>query len=321
MNPNWQDFLHSTQAGLDTPVGITRPDPSDRQYIYPLTHLGVLTVSGKDAATLLQGQITCNINDVNAEQSRFAAVCNPKGRAIATFLLIKEAEAFHLLVPLEMLEILKKRLGLFILRSLVSITDNSDAYCAMGLSSAPANTTAFATRQQDAIEVNWLGRTLILATPEAAMAFWSAHTAQGYRPEQPEPWRLRDLTDGIPWLSPSSSEEFVPQMLNLDTLGGISFNKGCYTGQEVIARTHYLGKNKRAMFLATAPTPDAIEGNAKVLDRDNQTVGYVLTAQADGKCCKLLIVIQLSETQDYKLKLADDRPLTVIPFTATPLFG
>lgn len=120
------------------------------------------------------------------------------------------------------------------------------------------------------------------------------------------------MAAGIPWLTVATSEEYVPQMLNLDKLGGISFTKGCYTGQEIIARTHYLGKTKRGMLLAqtTALPPIASE----VLDERGDIAGHVLAAQPDTNHCSILCVVQLNETGEYHLKLADGSPLTIVPF-------
>ncbi len=324
MNPIWQNFLLSAQADGNTSTDIM-PMPSGGQRLCPLAYLGVLTVSGKDAATLLHGQITCNINDVSETHSSLGAVCNHKGRAIATFLLIKQADAFHLLVPLELLETLKKRLSLFILRSSVTLTDNTQAYCLLGLSPTPQDGW-LATRQDTVIRVQLDGRALILAEPDAAMAFWTTHSQQGYTAENSAYWRLRDISCGIPWLSVATSEEFVPQMFNLDKLGGISFNKGCYTGQEIIARTHYLGKSKRGLVLVQtlASVPPA---NTTILDAHNDTVGQVLMAQADGQQCLLLIVVQLtekggvSENAGYPLKLVTGEPLTVLPFATASVLS
>ncbi|ASF46771.1 CAF17-like 4Fe-4S cluster assembly/insertion protein YgfZ [Methylovulum psychrotolerans] len=312
MNPIWQNFLHSAHAEF-TATDITFPIRSQgRQCLYPLAHFGILTVGGKDAATLLQGQITCNINDLSETQSSLAAICNPKGRAIATFLIVRQAEVFHLIVPLALLDTLKKRLSLFVLRSSVTFTDNTDHYALLGADTEEA-APWLATRQADEVcQIQLDNRVLILAAPEAAIACWTAYTGQGYQASPSAHWRLRDLYCGLPWLSPATSEAFVPQMFHLDKLGGISFKKGCYTGQEIIARTHYLGKSKRGMLLAESHG-NLPEPNSAVLNSAGETVGQVLAAQADGAVCKLLVVVQLSETGVYPLTLADGRLMAVMP--------
>ena len=128
MNQNWKNFLLSQNATFESDTHITFPANSDYndKTIYPVAHLAVLTVSGKDAAKLLQGQITCNVNDITETKSSLGALCNPKGRAITTFLLVKTGDAFLMVLPEELLESVKKRLQMYVLRSDVTLTDSSD---------------------------------------------------------------------------------------------------------------------------------------------------------------------------------------------------
>jgi len=322
MNQNWKNFLLSQNATFKSDTHITFPAMSDYNVktIYPIAHLTVLTIGGKDAAKLLQGQITCNVNDVTGIKSSLGALCNPKGRAITTFLLIKTGDAFLMVLPEELLESVKKRLRMYILRSDVTLTDSSDQLCLIGLC-YPATETEplFATTQNDLISVNLSAtqnRQLVIAETDKAIALWSDRLGnQGFQPENSDQWRYLDILAGMPWLTTETSEEFIPQMLNLDILGGISFNKGCYTGQEIVARTHYLGKTKRAMFLAECDTPSTPLPNSIIIDDGTGTehaVGKVLLAQRshaehenEESSCKLLIVLQVSDSDTYSLKLKD----------------
>lgn len=322
MNPNWKNFLLSENVLFpsDTDIVFSPLSTESDQRIYPIAHLAVLTVAGKDAAKLLQGQITCNVNDVTDNKSSLGAICNPKGRAIATFLLVKSSDTFLLVLPVELLETVKKRLQMVILRSDVQITDSSDELCLIGLLHHQPTEELFATSRGETIAVNFSSRDLVIAKPDQAIALWSEKTGnEGFQPDHSAQWRYLDISLGIPWLTTATSEQFIPQMLNLDKLGGISFNKGCYTGQEIVARTHYLGKAKRAMFLAEcdttiAPAPDSI-----ILD-DNadseQGAGRVLLAQAGQQRCKMLVVLQLSDTGTYNLRLNDTHQtkLNLLPF-------
>ncbi|MGZ8926922.1 MAG: CAF17-like 4Fe-4S cluster assembly/insertion protein YgfZ [Methylobacter sp.] len=319
MNQHWKNFLLSGNAALgkDDHIVFSSPQNESNKCIYPISHLAVLEVAGKDAAKLLQGQITCNINDITDIKSSLGALCNPKGRAIATFLLVKKTEAFLLVLPVELLEPVKKRLQMYILRSDVTLTDRSNKLCLIGLyhpdsrlSGLPSPEHLFATTQNEHISVDLSStqnqnRYLIIAEAENAMAIWSERVGnQGFQPENSDQWRYLDIISGIPWLTMETSEEFIPQMLNLDKLGGISFNKGCYTGQEIVARTHYLGKAKRAMFLAECDMEAAPEPNSAIIDDNSgQSTGIVLLAQNKGSICKMLIVLQLDETNTCNLKL------------------
>ncbi|MGR8998873.1 MAG: CAF17-like 4Fe-4S cluster assembly/insertion protein YgfZ [Gammaproteobacteria bacterium] len=317
MNKNWKNFLLNQNGTFENDTDITFPAISDYngKTIYPVAHLAVLTVSGKDAAKLLQGQITCNINDITETESSLGAICNPKGRAIATFLLIKANNAFLMVLPEELLEAVKKRLQMYILRSDVTLTDSSNELCLIGLCfPAMQAEPLFGTIQQETITVNLSNRYLVIAEVDKAIALWSERVNhQGFQPENSEQWRYLDIISGIPWLTTETSEEFIPQMLNLDKLGGISFNKGCYTGQEIIARTHYLGKAKRALFPAECNTATAPEPNSAIIDDSTgagQGIGNILLAQhsrsAHGNnetACKMLVVLQSADVENYNLKL------------------
>lgn len=321
MNPNWKNFLLSENATFENDTRIVFPSSQHEgsKRIYPVPHLGVLTVAGKDAAKLLQGQITCNIDDITEVKSSLGALCNPKGRAITTFLLVKKADAYLLVLPEELLESVKKRLQMYVLRSDATLTDSSDELCLIGLSypdsemnelSSPEQ--LFTTTQQENISVNLSldqNRCLIIAEADNARKLWSEQVGkQGFQPENSDQWRYLDIISGIPWLTIQTSEEFIPQMLNLDKLGGISFSKGCYTGQEIVARTHYLGKAKREMFLAECDTSAPPEPNSTIIDDSTgteQSVGKVLFAQNRQNICKMLIVLQISDVSTYKLRLKD----------------
>lgn len=195
---------------------------------YTKTPLGILAITGEDAATFLQGQTTCDVNKVNTNETILGAFCNPKGRVISTFLLLKPEHTFLIILPKSLLPTIQERLQRYKLRAKVEITEI-----------------------------------------DALPAF--------------------DLPENMPWLSPETSEEFIPQWLNLDTLGGISFTKGCYTGQEIVARTHYLGEVKRRLFLAYCETKLAIEPNCPIIDENDANVGNVLAAQDGLVQCVLTV--------------------------------
>ena len=327
MNTNWKTFLLSQQQTLvDHENNVFSPAIGNigAKSIYPLTYLAVLTVTGKDAAKLLQGQVTCNVNDISVVKSSLAALCNPKGRAIATFLLVKRADTFLLVLPVELLETVKKRLQMYVLRSDVRITDSSDELCLLGLCEPDKPAQPFVTEiQHDMIAVSLPASTrrrLLITDADNALRFWAEQVAsQGFRMAGSGEWRYLDIISGIPWLTTETSEEFIPQMLNLDKLGGISFNKGCYTGQEIVARTHYLGKAKREMFLAECQISAPPKPNSTIINRNSDAqegVGKVLLAQLDRQNCKMLVILQAVEPAYNNIALKDDNQarLTLLPF-------
>lgn len=326
MNQNWTQFLHSQQAIFkkDHSIVFASDTAESDKRIYPVPQLSVLTVAGKDAAKLLQGQMTCNVNAVSESQSSLGAFCNPKGRAIATFLLIKTQDAFLLVLPCDLLQAVKTRLQKYVLRSDVRFTDSSDELCLIGVRETTGQTgPLFATRQQNVISVNLSlteNRYLAIARPDMAIDFWKNKINDlGFRPDSSERWRSLDLMAGIPWINSATSEEFIPQMLNLDKLGGISFDKGCYTGQEIVARTHYLGKAKRALFLAECESATTPEPNSAIVDSatgSDQSAGHVVSALCHDNRCILQIVLQLSENDvcDLTLKDSPEVKLRLLPF-------
>lgn len=309
MNSNWKNFLLANHAHFSSDTHISFPITDSDKRIYPIAQLAALTVSGKDAGSFLQGQITCNVNDVTATQSSLGAMCNPKGRAISTFLLVKSGDDFLLILPNELLTTVKERLQKYVLRSAVTLTDSSDSLCLLGLTDN-SNAAFLTTEQQTtAVRVTLGNRCLLIADVNNAMMLWSEYLNQSYQASDSMHWLTLDILAGIPWLTTDTSEQFIPQMLNLDKLGGISLTKGCYTGQEIVARTHYLGKAKRGLFVAECmETPSA---NASIIDASGQVVGNVLLAHDD----KLLMVLQLGDTDTSKLRLNDDKHSPLILLT------
>ena len=178
---------------------------------------------------------------------------------------------------------------------------------------------------QNAIFVNLpgsLARKLVISDVESAKKLWSQFAdSEHYRPASPAEWRYLDIVSGFPWVTIATSEAFIPQMLNLDKLGGISFNKGCYTGQEIVARTHYLGKIKRELWLAEGNATKCPEPNTAIINLDSEgqeIAGTVVQSESvPGKTeyYKLLIVLQTAETVYNTLGLTgdDQARLTIQP--------
>lgn len=316
MNSDWKNFLLDKHGVLTGDTGIDFSGSGANKCLYPVIQLGVLTVAGKDAASLLQGQITCNVHDITDNKSSLGAICNPKGRVITTFLLVKRDDAYLLLLPVELLAPIKKRLQMYVLRSAVTLTDSSDELCLIGSScqfdvkTSTNDQFGNTTRQQNRLTIDLsrqVNRQLLITDAEDAQQFWNEQTSEhGYQAAGSEVWRSLDIIDGIPWLTTETSEEYIPQMLNLDTLGGVSFTKGCYTGQEIVARTHYLGKAKRQMFVAECDLAEPPAANTVIIDDSTgQSVpaGHVLQAQASQRGCKMLVVLSVSETGTYQLKI------------------
>ena len=211
---------------MSTPVGIDLSSPPDG--------LGVLAFRGIDAAKFLQGQLSANVEKLSTGASTLAGLHNPQGRVIALLAVVRtSADEFFAVLPRELAPEVALRLRKFVLRSKVSIEELPDAYCVVGSHDA--------SPRPDTASAAWGSRRLLL-TPGDRL-----DKAVVTDPAALAHWRLTDMVEGLPQVYTATSEAFVAQMLNLDLLGAIAFDKGCYTGQEVIARAHYRGRVKRRM--------------------------------------------------------------------------
>lgn len=329
MNPDWIAFLQSNGAQLSDDGAIKFISAENNgATIHPITHLVAFSVSGADAASFLQGQLTCNINDIDDNQASFAAYCTAKGRVISTLLVCKQNDNFLVILPASLVEKVIKKLRMFILRSKVTIENKSEQYCLLGLQAGhtslgdaqlPDQVMSVTQEGQAFIKLpSSKSRFLSIANIDQAKQLWTnAINAFSFSAGNSDDWIFQDLSAGIPWFSDEQSEEFIPQMLNIDKLDGISFNKGCYTGQEIVARTHYLGKAKRELFLAECPRTSAIEPKSAIISRANQeTCGKILAYCCNEQICRLLLVMpsERGEEKDLVINNSEQAPITIIPF-------
>jgi len=211
---------------MSTPVGIGLSSPPDG--------LGVLAFRGIDAAKFLQGQLSANVETLAAGASTLAGLHNPQGRVIALLAVVRtSADELFAVLPRELAPGVAQRLRKFVLRSKVVIEEVSDIYCVLGSTNTalPPGIASLA----------WGTRRLLLAPRDRVGEFDLTDAAAFAR------WQIADIAEGLPQVNAATSEAYVAQMLNLDLLGAIAFDKGCYTGQEVIARAHYRGRVKRRL--------------------------------------------------------------------------
>jgi tRNA-modifying protein YgfZ len=256
-----------------------------------LASLGVLRARGADVVSFLQGQVSNDMTQLAADRSLLAGYHNPQGRVIALLRLVQLASDEVLaILPRELVAGVMQRLAKFILRAKVKLADESAHWTISGVLTSGSGAAAAAlpldlnasARVAESIVVRvaqqparWLLISPATPLPAAAVSTTVA----------PELWRRLAVAAGEPQVYGATSEEFVAQMLNLDALGAIAFDKGCYTGQEVIARAHYRGRVKRRMqrFLSQEPL-QLKAGDSGVLS-DGRTFKVVDAAQrADGLC-------------------------------------
>ncbi len=268
MSPEWKTFLESRAAriGEDGSVHFGPSAELPACALFDLSQLALIAVEGEDAVSFLQGQITQDASLVSAGRSLLAGHCSPKGRLLASFRLFRRDDVILLQPPAELLTDVLKRLKMYVLRAKAQLRDASDDWVRIGLAGdcAPALLAA----RLDAVpgapnEVTHCGAItcLRIAGPaprfelvgplDAIRPLWEALDGPA-TPSESAHWSLLDIQAGLPTVLPETVDAFVPQMTNLQLVDGVSFRKGCYTGQEVVARMQYLGKLKRRMYLAHA---------------------------------------------------------------------
>ena len=227
----------------------------------PLEQLGFIEVRGADAETFLQGQLSNDVRELSPARGQLSSYNSPKGRMLAVLHLFRHDDAIYLELHRSVLEATLKRLRMFVLRSKVTLEDASQRWAALGLAAPEASAAlqhAGLPLPQRAMDLAWKDGIAVLRrhgeTPR-----YTVSGPRGQLPDLPAMddamWRLTQIEAGVPTVYPQTSDRFVPQMCNLDALGGISFNKGCYTGQEIVARVHYRGAVKRHMVQTRLPTP------------------------------------------------------------------
>jgi folate-binding protein YgfZ len=267
-----------------------------------VTDLGLIAVAGEDAASFLHNQLTNDVEHLGTDEARLAGYCTPKGRLQATFLMWRTGQDIFLQLPRAIQPPLQKRLSMFVLRSKAKLRDATDeAGTAAVLGLAGAKAEAALRRHVDALPTapyakvdGPFGTLLRLADAlNAPRYLWitSAETATAALPQLRETlalggnaaWHLAEIHAGVPQVTQATQEQFVPQMVNFELIGGVNFKKGCYPGQEIVARSQYLGKLKRRMALATLPNAAARAGD-EVFSSDDpeQPSGMIVNAAPNG---------------------------------------
>ena len=334
---NWNDYLAS-QGARHSPDDTSATADFGRPlsvaelaggFAAVVGDLGLISVSGEDAASFLHKQLTNDVEHLGVNEARLAGYCTPKGRLQATFLIWRNAESIFLELPRELQPALQKRLSMFVLRSKAKLADAGEGMVVLGLGGAA---TAAVLREQfgelpggpyGKVE-NALGTLIRVADAFGAPRFQlitTQATAVGLLPSLRESlvlggnqaWQLASIHAGVPQVTAKTQDKFVPQMVNFELLGGVNFKKGCYPGQEIVARSQYLGKLKRRAALATV-AQDAVHAGDEVFSESDpgQPSGMVVNAAPNGAGgSDALVEMKLSALEEGKVRLgsADGAPL------------
>jgi folate-binding protein YgfZ len=220
-----------------------------------LSRYGLLSVSGADAREFLHAQLTNDIQNLPPDRAALAGWCSAKGRLLATFLVIPAPQGYLLQLARDLAPAVAKRLSMFVLRSKVKIADETEAWAQFGVWQSDWDPSRIEWKDHSAVVPVGEKRFLRLepvasAAPPSSSLVCSADE---------ETWYLQEIRAGRPLITAATQDQFVPQMVNLETLGGIDFQKGCYPGQEIVARAQYRGQVKRRMVRLPAPQGARLE--------------------------------------------------------------
>ncbi|WP_431819589.1 YgfZ/GcvT domain-containing protein [Burkholderia sp. F1] len=264
----------------------------------PLPQFGVIDVAGDDAATFLHTQLTNDIEHLDAASARLAGYCSAKGRLLASFLAWRSGHDVRLLVSKDVQAAVQKRLSMFVLRAKAKLADASDALAVVGFAGdVRAALSGIFDALPDGVHVKVDGPAgALIRMPDAAgkrRYLWIGPRAEvdarlaaldGKLPAvSPAVWDWLDIRAGEPRVTQPAVEQFVPQMINFDVIGAVNFRKGCYPGQEIVARSQYRGTIKRRTALAhAAGDTDAVRAGIELFHSDDpgQPCGMVVNAAA-----------------------------------------
>lgn len=329
--PPQADAIQSGPAP-DNPLPLLCPEPG----------FGFLDVTGDDAAAFLHGQLSSDVRALAPGQAQYSSYNTAKGRVLANLVVVRiagdgGAARYGIVLMRDLAASIRERLARYVLRSKVTIVDRSGEWAAFGLTGDRATTALDAAgfdvapsklvRRGDAFVLGLPdGRALVFGPPTAVADLRKAIAART-RAGDRAAWLAADVDAGIAWVVPATSELFVAQMLNWDVLGGISFRKGCYPGQEIVARMHYLGRLKERL-LAFETGAEGVAAGAKLYSPSfgEQACGTVAIAvPRAGGGTRLLAVTQLAAAAAGDLTLADHPGARLVelplPYTLPPPGG
>ena len=330
MKPDWEKILLDAGAIIENNCVSHYGNPEqERRIIHngllmcDLSHYGLIAAYGAEAATFLQGQLTNDIRDVSDQHSQLSAYCTPKGRMLANFRIFKREETIYLSLPQALLETTLKRLRMFLLMAKAKLEDASQALVGIGVSGPQIEkhlqsmqltlpTAIDDVTQSQGYSIIRLGgpqpRFAIYGELNAITKLWS-HLNVHAAPVGAGVWEMLDILAGMPTIYPQTSEAFVPQMANMQIINGVNFRKGCYTGQEIVARMQYLGKLKRRMYRIHIAGQQPVNPG-DVLHAPNtssgQGTGTIVSAQPDPNGGYMaLAVIDISDAEAGQLRMHD----------------
>lgn len=300
MTLNWQSYLAQRGARFEADQPVDFGDPASEfaalasgTVLAPLSHFGLIRATGDDAAAFLHNLLTNDVQHLGMGRAVRCGFCSPKGRLLADFLIWRENRDYLLQLSTDIQPALLRKLGMYVLRSKAGLSDANGEFALLGLAGSDvgkALETLGLSLPAAPLDVSYSPEVTLIRLDErrielavragAASVLWD-RLATLARPVGTAAWRKLEIGAGVPHITSLTQDEFVPQMANLELIGGVSFTKGCYPGQEVVARTKYLGKVKRRTYRAhvegSCPAPGI---DLYSPDMQGQSCGKVIEAVA-----------------------------------------
>lgn len=287
-----------------TAIHLPDPAPAALNGAARLAHWGLIEATGEEAASFLHGQLSQDVQHLGDAEARLAAYCSAKGRMLASLLLLRpQADRLWLACSADVLPATLKRLRMFVLRAKARLEDAGGSLAVVGLAGDSARAWLGADVPPAAWQVTRRGDARIVALPEGAAPAWlwigPSQEADGVLTALPalalDKWCWLEVQTGVPRIEAATVEQFVPQMVNLELIGGVNFKKGCYPGQEIVARSQYLGRLKRRMVRADADAPLAAGQEVFAAGDPGQPAGMVVNAApAPGGGYAALVEVKLA---------------------------
>ena len=326
MNPDWKAFLIEQDALINSSDSSNSSYSPEIKVLADLSGRGLLKVSGEDAESFLQNQLTNDIRNVNETTHQESAWCSPKGRIIANFRIFKRADSFLLDLSADLLEHVIKKLRMYVMMSKVTIEDVSESMVHFSYSGQGADTelkeilgdvpqSTSESLQFDSLTILAIAgpnpRFDIFGEVDDCMSLWQKLSNNAVIATSSH-WDYLNVQAGIPMISAESSEAWIPQMVNYIQIGGVDFQKGCYPGQEVVARLNYLGKTKRRMYHIETDASSALKVGSPVKSANDTEAGKVLSSvlNPEGKA-EALVILKIAETKKPLSVSVDNQEATL----------
>ncbi len=330
----WVEYLKRCGATIENNLITAFPylgKANTNVTLYALTHQSVIAIRGEQAQTFLQGQLTCDVASITEISAQFGAHCNPKGRVIFNFLAAGKNDEYLLRCEKSVETIARKSLGKYMVFSKADFVEDECEYICLGLKgdgSQELIDKLFQESPSTSLEAKFNDDTVIVKLADDQFELWvKSDKADNYweqlsevcRVDPTESWQVEEIRQGRVTITEQTSEEFVPQALNLTNVGAVSFTKGCYTGQEVVARLQYLGKQKKHTYRAVTDVEAFPKtGDNLYTSNSDQSIGKIVNVASTKDFTKeLLICVTDTAFEDDSIYL-DPQKVTKLTLAALP---